>query len=213
MTSPVTIAGVSAPDSEFARKATSLVERVHNKSMLHHVHRTWWFAEALGRRRELKYDRELVYLASLMHDLGLTDEFCADSRFEVDGADAAQRFLLENGYSDSKAQQVWESIALHSALGVADRLAPETCLVCLGAHLDVFGINLEAVEPTFIDEVLGRYPRFGFKSAFQQAMAEVARKKPHFATGTGLADVAKKHVHGFACGDVCDLIDGAPFDD
>ena len=211
MSTPVIIAGISAPDSELTRKASSLIERVHNKSMLHHVQRTWWFAEFLGKKRGLKYDREVVYLASVMHDLGLTEEFCADNRFEVDGADAARKMLTTSGYADAKAQQVWEAIALHSALGVAERLTPETCLVCLGAHVDVFGMNIEEISPALIDETIGRYPRLGFKNAFQQAVAEVARKKPQFAIGTGLADVAKRHVHGFSCGNVCDLIDAAPF--
>ncbi len=66
--------------------------------LLHHVHRTWWFAEFLDQQRGLKYDREAVYLAALLHDLGLTYEFAADPRFEVDGVDTASRFLLENLY-------------------------------------------------------------------------------------------------------------------
>jgi len=212
MNTPIVIGGVSAPDSELARKAASIVERAHNKSMLYHVHRSWWFAEFLGKKRGLKYDRELVYLAAVMHDLGLTDQFGADNRFEVDGADAAHCLLTESGYDESKAQRVWEAIALHSSLGIADRLTPETCLVCLGAHVDVFGMNIAEITPSLIDETIGRYPRLGFKSAFQQAIAEVARKKPHLAVGTGLVDVAHRHVSGFTCANVCDLIDSAPFE-
>jgi HD superfamily phosphodiesterase len=143
MNTPVTIGGFSAPDSELARKAAALVERVHSKALLHHVHRTWWFAEFLGQRRGLQYDRETVYLAALLHDLGLTPEFAADQRFEVDGADAASRFLRANGYPQAKAEQVWDAIALHSS---------------------------------------------------------------------ALADVGRRHIHGFDCPNVCDLIDNAPFD-
>ena len=212
ISTPVIIGGISAPDSELARKAAALVERVHDRSTLNHVHRTWWFAEFLGRKRGLKYDRELLYLATVMHDLGLTDEFNADNRFEVDGADAARRILRDSGYAESKAQQVWEAIALHSSVGIAERLAPETCLVCIGAHVDVFGMNIEEIAPSLIDDTVGQYPRLGFKLAFQQALGEVARKKPHLAVGTGLAEIARKHVHGFSCGSVCDLIEGAPFD-
>jgi len=56
MNTPVIIGGFSAPDSELARKASSLVERVHSKPILNHVHRTWWFAEFLGKARGFKYD-------------------------------------------------------------------------------------------------------------------------------------------------------------
>jgi hypothetical protein len=212
MTTPIIIGGFSAPDSELARKASALVERVHSKALLHHVHRTWWFAEFLGQQRGLKYDRETVYLAALLHDLGLTNEFSADQRFEVDGADAASRFLLENGYSKSKTELVWDAIALHSSAGIADRKQPEIALIYLGAHVDVMGLNIEQITPSLIEDALALYPRIGMKAAFTEAVAEVARKKPFTAIGTGLADVGRRHIHGFDCPNVCDLIDNAPFD-
>jgi hypothetical protein len=212
MNSPVIIGGFSAPDSELARKATSLVERVHTSALLNHVHRTWWFAEFLGQQRGLKYDREAVYLAALLHDLGLTNEFAAEQRFEVDGADAASRFLVANGYSQAKAELVWDAIALHSSAGIADRKQPEIALIYLGAHVDVMGLNLEQIPTALIDDTLALYPRIGMKAAFTQAVAEVARKKPFTAIGTGLGDVARRHVHGFDCPNVCDLIENAPFD-
>jgi hypothetical protein len=176
------------------------------------VHRTWWFAEFLGQQRGLKYDRETVYLAALLHDLGLTNEFSADQRFEVDGADAASRFLLENGYSKSKTELVWDAIALHSSAGIADRKQPEIALIYLGAHVDVMGLNIEQITPSLIEDALALYPRIGMKAAFTEAVAEVARKKPFTAIGTGLADVGRRHIHDFDCPNVCDLIDNAPFD-
>jgi hypothetical protein len=208
----VVIGGLSAPDSELARKAASLVERVHSKALLHHVHRTWWFSEFIGRRRGLTYDREALYLASLLHDLGLTQEFAADKRFEVDGADAASRFLLGNEYPPSKAELVWDAIALHSSADIADRKQPEVALVHFGAHVDVFGLRLEEITPALVDDVIALYPRLGMKAAFSEALAEVARKKPHTAVGTGLADIGRRYVHGFKIPDVCDLINNAPFE-
>ncbi|MCF5664777.1 HD domain-containing protein [Pseudomonas marginalis] len=212
MSAPIVIGGFSAPDSELARKASALVKRVHTKPLLHHVHRTWWFAEFLGQQRGQKYDSEVVYLAALLHDLGLTAEFAADQRFEVDGADAASRFLQANGYAESKAELVWDAIALHSSAGIADRKQPEIALIYLGAHVDVMGLNIEQITPSLIEDTLVLYPRIGMKAAFTLAVAEVARKKPFTAIGTGLADVGRRHIHGFDCPNVCDLIDNAPFD-
>ncbi|KAA1003459.1 HD domain-containing protein [Paraburkholderia panacisoli] len=212
MSTPVTIGGFTAPDSEFTRKAASIVEQVHSKAMMGHVHRTWWFAEYLGKKRGLKYDREVVYLAALFHDLGLSEEYSADNRFEVDGADAASRILLTDNYPEAKAQLVWDGIALHSSGGIADRKQPEIALIYMGAHVDVFGMFMDEITPSFVDDVLQLYPRVGFKLAFQQAIAEVARKKPHTAIGTGLADVARRHIHGFECANLCDFIDHSPFE-
>ena len=63
--------------------------------LLNHVHRTWWFAEFIKKKREMKYDRELVYLASLLHDLGLSEDHAADKRFEVDGLSGGPARLMD----------------------------------------------------------------------------------------------------------------------
>ena len=98
MSTPVTIGGIVAPDSELARKAAALAGQAHSKVLLNHVHRTWWFAEFIGKKRQMKYDRELVYIASVLHDLGLSEEHAGDKRFEVDGAEAAGKFLRTHDY-------------------------------------------------------------------------------------------------------------------
>ena len=212
MSVTVSIGGIIAPDSDLARKTAALAEQAHSKVLLNHVHRTWWFAEFIGRKREMKYDRELVYIASLLHDLGLSPSHAADKRFEVDGADAANRFLLENKYPTTKADVVWDAIALHSLADIADRRQPEVALVHFGAHVDVMGLRMEEIPPSLIDDTLALYPRIGMKAAFTEALAEVARKKPHTAIGTGLADIGRRLVHGLEIPNVCDVIHAAPFE-
>lgn len=212
LSTPVTIGGISAPDSELTRKAAGLIEQVHSKTLVHHLHRSWWFAEFMGRARGLKYDRELLYIASLLHDLGFTKEYSADQRFEVDGANAASRFLLEHGYSQAKADLVWDAIALHSSIGIVEYKQPEVVLTSAGAVADAFGLRLNEITPSFVDDVIQLYPRIGMKAAFTEALAEVARKKPHLCMGTGLADIGRRHVHGFECGNLCDAIAHAPFE-
>lgn len=212
MNKEILMGGIGAPNTALARKAAYVVQSVHAPAMRNHVHRTWWFAEFLGRKRGLKYDREAVYLASLLHDLGLTTDYSAEHRFEVDGADAASKILVANGYPEEKAQLVWDAIALHSSAGIAERKEAEVALVHMGAHVDVMGLWIDEITPSLIDDTLALYPRLGFKAAFQSALAEVARKKPHTAVGTGLADIGRRHVHGFEIPDVCDLLDRAPFE-
>jgi hypothetical protein len=180
--------------------------------MLHHVHRTWWFAEAIGRKRGLAYDREVVYLASLMHDLGLTEAHMTDQRFEVDGANAARSMLRSERFAEDRAQTVWDAIALHSAIGIAEYKEPEIALVHMGAHLDVLGMFIDEVTPELIDDTLQLYPRVGFSAAFQAALAGSVRRNPIRAAGTGLVDIGHRHVHGFALPNGCDLLDSAPLE-
>lgn len=212
MHNPVTIGGIAAPDTALTRKAAALVEQVHTRPMRHHLHRSWWFSDFIGSTRGLAYDREALYLASLLHDLGLTETYARDQRFEVDGADAASRFLLGHGYAEHKAELVWDAIALHSSAGIAERKAPEIALLHFGAHVDVFGLRLDEITPSLVEDTLALYPRLGMKQAFTAAVAEVTRKKPHLALGTGLVDIGRRHVHGFDCPNVCDLIEAAPFE-
>ncbi|MFM0376063.1 HD domain-containing protein [Paraburkholderia strydomiana] len=208
----VTIGGMIAPDSELARKAAALAAQAHSGPLLNHVHRTWWFAEFIGRKRQMKYDRELVYLASLLHDLGLSEDHAADKRFEVDGADAVGRFLHAQDYPEAKIGIVWDAIALHSAADIADRREPEVALVHFGAHVDVMGLRMDEISPQLTDDTLALYPRLGFKKAFTEALAEVARRKPHTAIGTGLADIGRRLVPGLDIPNVCDLLLGASFE-
>ena len=99
----------SIPDSEICKKATQLVTEVSPTSLCNHCIWTFLFGDLLGIRDGLKCDRELLYLGAIMHDLGLTERFDAEQRFEVNGADAARAFVLEHGLSGEKAEIVWDA--------------------------------------------------------------------------------------------------------
>src|SRR6202022_1279856 len=72
-------------------------------------------------------------IGAVFHDLGLTKKFSSpDKRFEVDGANAARSFLEQQGISKAKIQIVWDAIALHTTIGVAQYKEPEVFLVYLG---------------------------------------------------------------------------------
>ena len=55
----------------------------------------------------------MLAVATILHDLGLTDRYTAENRFEVDGANAARSFLKGRGISTQQMQVVWDAIALH----------------------------------------------------------------------------------------------------
>ncbi|MCA2223186.1 hypothetical protein [Nonomuraea aurantiaca] len=70
-------------------------------------------------------------LADVMHDLGLGTLAAGQARFEVEGADLAASVLTEHGIAAADVDRVWEAIALHSSVGIADRRGlltyPGTC--------------------------------------------------------------------------------------
>lgn len=82
-----TIHGVSIPDSRLARAATELVRDTETPLLFHHSSRVYYFGALAGLKRKLSFDRELLYVGAMFHDMGLMPQHSsADERFEVDGA-------------------------------------------------------------------------------------------------------------------------------
>src|SRR5271168_1599971 len=88
------IAGVRIPDSKLAVAALDLVKIESHASIYKHVLRTFVFGGLAARAKGIGFDEELFFLGAVLHDLGLTERFGAPAgRFEVVGADAAEKFL------------------------------------------------------------------------------------------------------------------------
>ena len=92
------VEGIRVPDSSLARKITELVRDTESALLFHHSSRVYYWGALAGKRRSLKFDRELLYAGAMFHDMGLTPAHCsAHERFEVDGANAARDFLRSHG--------------------------------------------------------------------------------------------------------------------
>lgn len=199
------------PDSEICHKATQLVAEVSPTFLCNHCIRTFLFGDLLGQRDGLKCDRELLYLSAVMHDLGLTERFDGKQRFEVDGADAARAFVLEHGLSDEKAEVVWDAIALHTSLGIADCKQPEIALVHLGASADVLGMWIADIPSETVEQVVAAYPRLNFNMAMTELLVSQVKRKPQMAAFTWLAEVGRSCIHGFVSPNWSDMLDASPF--
>ena len=106
------------PDSALCQAANELARRVLEPFLFNHVMRSCVYAECLGRQRKQPYDRELLYVATILHDLGLTSLAPMQERFEVEGADLAKEFLARQGMSEAALELAWDAIALHTTAGI-----------------------------------------------------------------------------------------------
>ena len=201
----------SIPDSEICKKATQLVTEISPTSLCNHCIQTFLFGDLLGIRDGLKCDRELLYLGAIMHDLGLTERFDAQQRFEVNGADAARAFVLEHGLSDEKAEIVWDAIALHTSIGIAIRKQPEIALVHLGATTDLLGMRISDITPETVEQIVDAYSRLSFNQQITQLMVSQVKRKPQTATFTWLAEVGRCCIHGFVSPNWNDMLNSSPF--
>jgi hypothetical protein len=213
-TLPRAVAGITIPDSALAVAAAELAYRASPPNLYNHVIRTYLFAGLLFGKLGKAYDAELVFVGSALHDLGLLDEYMSPTqRFELDGADAAMKFLTERGVAEARASVVWDAIALHTNGTIAARKAPEIAMVSAGAIMDAAGLNLDQVSPDSVAQVLDAYPRLGFKDAAIQTMLHLCEKKPLGQLLHPFAEVGRRHLPNFSCPTIEDLMLAAPFDE
>src|SRR5271163_2847257 len=113
------LAGIELVDTSLVREAMDLARSASESFLYSHLTRSWLFASVLSENMQSIVDPELLAVATLLHDLGLTERFGADARFEVDGANAAKSFLQERGVPEERIRLVWDAIALHSTRSIA----------------------------------------------------------------------------------------------
>ena len=148
------------PDSALARDITAFVRDTASDLLFRHSTRVYFWALLGGRKRGLNFDPELLYAASMFHDLGLSPLF-RDShlRFEVDGANAARSFLESYGVPGEGLERVWLAVALHTTPGIPEHLQPEIALLHAATGLDVVGRGFEDLTEEERERVLTACPR------------------------------------------------------
>lgn len=201
------IAGIAIPDSSMVREVTELVRDAEPPLLFHHSRRVFLFGSLHGQRLGRTANPELLYVGAMFHDLGLTEKFRGDTqRFELDGADQAERFLTAHGIDPSDVRKVWEAIALHTTPEVPYRLEPEVALVTAGVETDVLGIGRDDLHKNLIADVTRAHPRPNFKREILQAFTEGFRHRPDSTFGTVNADVLEHFVPGYRHIDFVDVI-------
>lgn len=170
----------SVPDSEVARKAEKAARALCQDFVIEHSYRTYCFAAILATRDGLKIDREVVFIASILHDLGLSDPHKDDEgSFEWVGARLAHNFCKNEGLAEERAALVHNAIALHSSLGIADKSTPEIAMVHFGAGTDLFGMRIDDVPALDLSRLLEAHPRDSFKTCFSACLMHQAETKPN----------------------------------
>jgi hypothetical protein len=165
------------PDSALARDAEEYARAELSPHVLQHSYRTYLFGLALAGIDGKAVDSELVYVASLLHDLNLehpTPERC----FAVVGAERAEAFALEHGTPPEQAGAIAAAIAGHITIGVAADLGDPAGFVSAGAFVDVAGARMHELRPEWVEEVLRRYPRLAFRDHLLKALAAEADEVP-----------------------------------
>ncbi len=169
------------PDSAIARAAVAISASACPPFLHNHNLRAYFWARLLdGDSRP--FDDEALFVALMLHDLGLTDGHrlhgAREQCFTIVGARAADALGAAHGWSGPRAALAAQAITLHLNVAVADRHGKEAQLVRAGSGADVAGIGLDVLHGDQIEAVVARYPRHGLKQAIQAPLHREATERP-----------------------------------
>jgi hypothetical protein len=161
------------PRTNLTRVARDLAAERLTPALLNHSERMYAFGAALAVVEGVDVERELLYAACLLHDVGLNDSDPGVD-FTVTSAAVAAKVAEDVGLSDAGAETIRSAITLHHSPGVTlDRHGPVAYLVSAGASIDVVGFRAWHLPPSIVAWVVDACPREGFKSEFGAALRRV----------------------------------------
>lgn len=184
--SPVAVASrnlddVLPPNTPLAKAAEGLLKEAAAPWLAHHSLRAWSWGMLLDDG-VAPYDEEAVYVAFLLHDLGLTDEYRLQGDrvqcFTEPGARVAADLAKRHGWADRRAYLIANAISLHLNIIVGPEHGPEAQVVRLGAGADIIGQNLTRIRTDQRDAVLERHPRLDFKRQVDGVMCIEVAERP-----------------------------------
>jgi cyanamide hydratase family protein with HD domain len=167
------------PDTSLTREVLELARASYPGPLLGHCLRTWLWAELLADGTNP--DEELLYVACLLHDIALTDDYRPPESaacFAVHGGEVARTTLTSLGAQSSYADEVAHAIALHMNVRVPVSQGIEAHLLHAGAHLDVAGTRAADLPREALREVVAKYPRDGFPACFATLMRRESKERP-----------------------------------
>ncbi|MCO6004306.1 HD domain-containing protein [Actinoallomurus purpureus] len=169
---------LALPTGPLADASLSLAQTSESSPIADHSIRSFLFARLLAEHEgcldDAAYDEGLLFAACVLHDLGLGNLAPGKARFEVEGADLAASLLTDHGIAATDVDRVWEAIALHSSLGIADRRGLLTYLTHKGVFIDA-GRNTDSLAAQ-LPQVYAAYPRPAGDRSIVDAIVEHAAR-------------------------------------
>jgi hypothetical protein len=166
------------PDGALADACLSFARETESRLILEHSIRSFHYARLVadheGSVKDSAYDDGLLFAACVLHDLGLGTRAAGEARFEVEGADLAAALLAEQGLPTADIERVWEAIALHASIGLADRMGLLTYLTHRGVFID--GGRDTDIPPKRLQIIRTAYPRPANDTSIMDAIAEHAAR-------------------------------------
>jgi hypothetical protein len=113
------LAGIEVVDTPLVHDAMELARNSAEPYLFNHAMRSWLFSVLIAEGAKAAPDPELLAVSALLHDLGLTDRYSAQERFEVEDIRMVRSCRLRRGFdgvrtvSDEKRQPSVRRVSLN----------------------------------------------------------------------------------------------------
>jgi hypothetical protein len=189
------------PSTPAGTAALEVATAYCSPALLNHSVRAYLWAVVHAEQQGIAFDDELLFVAAMLHDLGLVKEFDSHTvPFEEAGGHVAWVFGAGAGWPVARRQRLSEVIVRHMWDSVDVAEDPEGHLLELSTAIDISGRGARDLPPDVRSEVLGRYPRLDLVPEFLACFVDQAERKP--------ASIAA----GFVRGGFAERINSNPLD-
>lgn len=195
------VAGMQAPLTAAAWRAAEICRLRSEPYLAHHAARTYFWGTYLATIDGVEHDAERLWIAAMLHDLGLVHDAPATPCFEDVGADVAAGFLKGQGWEPEAVADVTDAIRLHMAFELPADASATARLLDAALSLDVSGRRYDELPAMVRQAVLERFPRLDFKRRFGDRLRQAALDRPGCTTAALMS------------GGLAARIAGAPWDE
>ena len=205
------LAGVTVPDTASISRAIEFARERSEPYLFNHAMRSWLFAATLAQLNQTAHDGEVLALTTILHDLGLAEGFDGPLRFEVEGANAARAFALDEGIDERRAQLIWDGVALNSTPSIGLYKESEVALCTAGIGLDWGGWGYEAISKDQVAAIVEAFPRLAMKQRFTRAVCRIVESRPATTYDNFARDFGERFVPGYKRPSAVDYLLNSPF--
>jgi hypothetical protein len=184
---------VPVPTSPAATLALEVVTEFSSPALVNHCRRSYVWAAAYAVEHAIAIDAELLYVAAMVHDIGLVDAFDNHSvPFEIAGGSVGWVFAAGAGWPRERRVRVAEIVERHMWPSVDVEQDPEGFLLEIATGLDISGSHPEWWPEDLRAEVVAEIPRLDLATEFAACFEREAARKPHSSAAramtNGIAD-------------------------
>ncbi len=167
------------PGTPACAGAREIAERYCSQALLHHCLRSYVWAAAYGTREGVPYEPELLYVGSLLHDIGLVPEFDSHTvGFDDASGHVAHVFATGAGWPPARRAALVDVVLSHTWDVVDIEAHPEGFLLERSTSMDISGRHMDDFTAEFKAEVVRRLPRMGIAEEFLACFRDQAERKP-----------------------------------